>query len=101
MFRNVNWNKLGNIDKSWQLVDFDKYPPPSWEKYWKNKREYWGADREDKKRVQTYFGKENTEEILLKKTKIGYSNYVDYLEHWNGLCKVGEEVRVMYVFEPK
>ncbi|MDA9908605.1 hypothetical protein N9C86_01520 [Schleiferiaceae bacterium] len=95
MFRDRNWNKLGDIGKKWKLIDFDESQPPSWEKYWKDQREYWGADRKDKKRVEHYFGKYNTEDNLLKDSRKKYEQFVDYLKEWNGLCKKNEIVQVI------
>jgi len=90
-----DWKNLGNIGSKWKLINFSERNPPTWESYWKDEREYWDADREDKSRVEHYFGKENTEENLLKKCRKGYKNFTDHLKKWNGLCKVGEIVDII------
>jgi hypothetical protein len=94
MFIDKNWTFLGDIGKKWKLIEFDETKPPAWEEYWKSQRDYWGADRNDKKRVELYFGKENSEENLLQKSQKGYDDFVEYLQEWNGLCKINELVNV-------
>lgn len=89
------WAKLGKIGSKWQLLRFDESTPPTWDKYWAEQREYWGADDKNQARVQHYFGETNTEKNLLADSKNKYGEFKEYLLHWNGLCKVGEIVQVI------
>lgn len=91
----IPWSQLCEIGKKWQLLNFIRSSPESWEDYWIYEREYWDADSEDKSRLQLYFGKENTERNFLNKTKKRYEEYVIYLSLWKGLCRVGEIVKVI------
>ena len=94
-FSMIPWVNLGQIGSKWQLLRFDESAPPTWERYWAEQREYWGADDKNKARVQHYFGETNTEENLLADSKKKYDEFREYLFHWNGLCKVGEKVQVV------
>lgn len=95
IFKDVAWEKLGVIGKKWELISFPKKTPPTWNSYWSDQRQYWGADEPSKKRVQHYFGAENTEENLLADSKKEYEEFKEYLLRWNGLCKVREVVQVI------
>ena len=95
IFKDIAWEKLGAIGKKWELIAFPQKPIPTWDSYWSDQRENWGADEPDKKRTQLYFGVENTEEHLLADSKKKYEEFKEYLQYWNDLCKVGEVVQVI------
>jgi hypothetical protein len=89
------WARLGQVGTVWRLLEFDESQPPTWESYWADQRKYWGADKQDRNRVELYFGKEQTEENLLRKAKDGYEKFCEYLHLWNGLCALGDELSVI------
>ncbi len=104
MFENKNyksnWNQLISTNMKLKLVRFNYRPPGTFEDHIKDAREYYGADREDKKRFKLYFGDENTEQnFLLKETK-QYKDYVEYCNYWNGICKVGETIELIRQRDP-
>lgn len=95
IFSDISWNKVGNIGAQLRLLSFSEKQPSTWESYWTDQRKYWGADEPDKKRVSFYFGEHDTEQKLLADSKKKYSEFKEYLLHWNGLCKIGEVVQVI------
>lgn len=95
MAKDVAWSRLRSVGARWVLLGFDEQGAPTWEDYWQEQREYWGADLPDKGRVQHYFGVTQTEEKLLEKSRKEFLEYVAYLKLWNGLCSVGDSVHVI------
>lgn len=94
MERDVPWKKLGLIGRTWRLLAFPLPIAPAWETYWKEQREYWGADRTDWTRLENYFGKDDPEAALFAKAKNGFNDFLKYQKTWNGLCEIGETVSV-------
>lgn len=92
MYFKKKWKQLGDIGQRWELIRFDQREPPTWDEFWATQRAYWHADSPDKRRVQLYFGTENTEANLLTKTQKGYVEFCEHLLKWQGVCKVGEVV---------
>lgn len=90
-----SWKAFAPVGSEWTLRSFDEHRPPPWEKYWADQREYWGADNPDKQRVQLYFGADDTEANLLRKSRAGYADFCAYLKKWHGLCEVGDKIEVV------
>lgn len=104
MFENKNyksnWNQLISSNMKLKLVRFNYTAPRTLDDYIKDAREYYNADKEDKKRFKLYFGDVNTEQnFLLKETK-QYKDYVEYCNHWKGICKVGETIELIRQRDP-
>jgi hypothetical protein len=95
MYIKKKWERFGEIGRRWELLQFDQRKPPSWAEFWATQRAYWNADSPDKRRVQLYFGTEDTEANLLAKTQKGYVDFCDHLLKWHGVCKVGEKIDVV------
>lgn len=92
MYFKKKWKQLGDIGRRWELLQFDQREPPTWDDFWATQRAYWHADSPDKRRVQLYFGTDNTEANLLAKTQKGYVDFCEHLLKWHGVCKIGEVV---------
>jgi hypothetical protein len=95
--RDSSWAKLGPLGRRWRLESFNYRKPPTWDQFWAQQREYWGADAPDKRRIQLYFGEKDTEERLLLDAQRRYAEFKEHLLKWNGLCKIGDEVDVVQI----
>jgi hypothetical protein len=93
----ARWTSLGDIGSEWRLISFSERQPPSWERYWSEHREYWAVDDPEGRKTRLWFWETFTEESFLAKARLQYANYVEYLKHWSGLCKVGEVIAVIPV----
>jgi len=96
-FIEVDWTKLLGRDRRFKLTSFDqKLEVPTWDKWYREQREYWGADSEKGlARFHNFFGTSDPEGELIKYARKGLAEYTEYIKKWNGVFIPGDEVSLM------
>lgn len=95
--RDIEWMQIAEIGNRWKLLSFNKKQPRTWENYLEYEKKYWSFDDPNQQRMKLYFGKENTKENFIIKTKLGYQKSVEQSNYWQSLCRINEFIYIKLV----
>lgn len=96
--RDISWSKFGPVGKRWKLLSFNTYAAKqSFEQYWSEQAEYWGANNPLDPYFLNHFGGRPNPPMqeFEDYVKQGFKEYTERTKKWHGLCEAGNSMAVI------